>query len=132
MAWDGKKLKIDNGNCVRCMHCINAMPKALAPGKDRGATILIGGKAPIIEGALLSSVLVPFLKIEPPYEDLKELIQAIWELWGEHWKNRERVGEFIQRIGLGTFLEQIGLDPAPEMVTQPRTNPYIFYEAKKG
>ena len=132
MAWDGKKLKIDNGNCVRCMHCINAMPKALAPGKDRGATILIGGKAPIIEGALLSSVLVPFLKIEPPYEDLKELIQAIWELWGEHGKNRERVGEFIQRIGLGTFLEQIGLDPAPEMVTQPRTNPYIFYEAKKG
>jgi sulfite reductase alpha subunit len=128
MAWDGSSLSIDNGNCVKCMHCINAMPKALAPGKDRGATILIGSKAPIIQGALLASVLVPFVKIEPPYEDLKELLQAIWELWSEHGKGRERVGEFIQRIGLGNFLEQIGLEPAPEMISQPRTNPYIFYE----
>jgi sulfite reductase alpha subunit len=38
------------------------------------------------------------------------------------------VGEFIQRIGMGNFLEQIGLDPIPEMVIAPRSNPYIFYE----
>ncbi|MBI5527451.1 MAG: dissimilatory-type sulfite reductase subunit alpha [Deltaproteobacteria bacterium] len=131
MDWDGKNLSIDNGNCVRCMHCINVMPKALAPGKDRGATILVGSKAPIIEGALLSAVMVPFLKLEAPYSDLKELIGAMWELWGEHGKNRERIGEFIQRVGLGNFLEQIGLEPVPEMVTQPRTNPYIFYDVKK-
>jgi sulfite reductase alpha subunit len=128
MAWDGNELEIDDANCVKCMHCINVMPKALAPGKQRGATILIGSKAPIIGGALLSSVLVPFLEMEPPYEDLKELVDAIWELWAEHGKNRERVGEFIQRIGLGNFCEQIGLDPTPEMILQPRTNPYIFYE----
>jgi len=128
MSWDGKNLEIDNANCVRCMHCINAMPKALAPGKDRGATILVGAKAPIVEGALLASVMVPFLKMEAPYDDLKELIGAMWELWSEHGKNRERIGEFIQRVGLGNFLEQIGLAPTPEMVIQPRTNPYIFYE----
>ncbi len=127
ITFDGSALTIDNANCVRCMHCINVMPKALRPGKDRGATILIGAKAPIVQGALLSSVLVPFIKLEPPYEDVKELIAAMWDLWAEHGKNRERIGEFIQRIGLGNFLEQIGLDPAPEMVSQPRTNPYIFY-----
>jgi sulfite reductase alpha subunit len=132
MAWDGKNLTIDDSNCVRCMHCINVMPKALAPGKDRGVTILVGSKAPIIEGALLSSVLVPFLKLEPPYEDLKELVHAIWELWSENGKNRERIGEFIQRIGLSNFLEQIGLEPVPEMISQPRTNPYIFYDVKKS
>jgi sulfite reductase alpha subunit len=128
IEWDGAKLKIDNENCVKCMHCINCMPKALAPGKDRGATILIGAKAPIIQGALLSSVFIPFIKMDSPYDDIKELIAAMWDLWAEHGKNRERIGEFIQRIGLGNFLEQIGLDPVPEMVTQPRTNPYIFYE----
>ena len=132
MGWDGKNLTIDDSNCVRCMHCINAMPKALAPGKDRGVTILVGSKAPIIEGALLSSVLIPFLKIEPPYDDIKELIHAMWELWSENGKNRERIGEFIQRIGLGNFLEQIGLEPVPEMISQPRTNPYVFYDIKKG
>ncbi len=43
------------------MHCINVMPKALRPGKEKGAVILIGAKAPIMQGALLSSVLVPFV-----------------------------------------------------------------------
>jgi dissimilatory sulfite reductase alpha subunit len=127
IEWDGNELKIDNANCVKCMHCINVMTKALAPGKDRGAAILIGAKAPIVQGALLSSVLIPFIKMEAPYDDIKELIAAMWDLWAEHGKNRERIGEFIQRIGLGNFLEQIGLEPVPEMVTQPRTNPYIFY-----
>lgn len=128
MRWDGAALAIDNANCVKCMHCINAMPKALAPGDDRGAAILIGSKAPIVGGALLSSVFVPFIKMEPPYEDIKELLSRIWDLWAEYGKNRERVGEFIQRIGLGNFLEQIGLDPVPEMITAPRANPYIFYQ----
>jgi len=128
MAWDGKELHIDNSNCVHCMHCINVMHLALKPGKDRGATILLGSKAPIMEGALLSSVLVPFLEIVPPYDDLKGLINNIWELWSEEGKNRERVGEFIQRVGLANFLDAIGLEPVPEMVSHPRENPYVFYQ----
>ncbi len=126
--WNGKDLTIANGECVKCMHCINVMPKALRPGLDRGATILIGAKAPIVDGALLASVFVPFLEMKPPYTDLRELMEAIWDFWGEHGKGRERIGEFIQRIGLGKFLEQIGLDPVPEMVSHPRTNPYIFLD----
>jgi sulfite reductase alpha subunit len=104
------------------------MPKALRPGKDKGATILIGSKAPIVEGALLSSVLVPFIKLEEPYTELIELVDAIHEVWAEEGKNRERVGEFIQRVGLGNFLEAIGVEPVPEMVAHPRENPYVFYE----
>ncbi|UCD94856.1 MAG: dissimilatory-type sulfite reductase subunit alpha [Candidatus Zixiibacteriota bacterium] len=128
MSWDGKELHIDNSFCVRCMHCINVMPKALRPGKDRGATVLIGSKAPIIEGALLSSVFLPFVKVEPPYTEIKDLVDKIWDVWSEEGKNRERVGEFIQRVGLGNFLDAIELDPVPEMVAHPRENPYVFYE----
>ncbi len=129
ISWNGNAFGIDDKNCVKCMHCINVMPKALSPGDERGATILIGAKAPIIGGALLSSVLVPFVEMnEESYEDIYELTEEIWDVWGEHGMNRERVGEFIQRIGLGNFLEQIGLDPEPEMIMHPRTNPYIFFE----
>ncbi len=128
MEWDGETLTIDNSNCVKCMHCINAMPEALRPGTDRGATILLGAKAPIVEGAQLSSVIVPFMKMEPPYEELKDLAERIWDFWGEHGKNRERVGELMQRVGLGNFIEAIGLEPIPEMVNAPRDNPYIFFE----
>jgi len=128
MNYDGKKLTINNRECVRCMHCINVMPKALRPGKERGATILIGSKAPIVQGALLSSVLVPFVPAEELFDTLKELVSRVWEFWDEYGKNRERVGELIQRVGMANFLDAIGLDPAPEMVTAPRDNPYIFFK----
>ena len=64
------------------MHCINLMPKALRQGEEKGATILIGGKAPILQGALLSWVIVPFMKIEPPYEELKDLILKTLDIVG--------------------------------------------------
>jgi len=64
MKWDGKKLAIANHECVHCMHCINLMPKALSPGKERGAVILIGSKAPIMQAALLSSLSIPFVPAE--------------------------------------------------------------------
>jgi len=128
MSWDGKELQIANQWCVKCMHCINVMTKALRPGPERGACILIGAKAPIIQGAMLSSVLVPFMKMQPPYQELKDLVGKMLELWAEEGKSRERIGEFIQRVGMGNFLEAVGLEPLPEMVAHPRENPYVFYE----
>ncbi len=131
MKWDGKKLAIENHECVRCMHCINVMPKALRPGKERGATILIGAKAPIVQGALLASVLVPFVPAEELMDTLKELVSRVWEFWDEYGKNRERIGELIQRVGMSNFLDAIGLDPIPQMVTAPRDNPYIFFKGEE-
>jgi sulfite reductase alpha subunit len=131
MEWDGNQLTINNRECVRCMHCINVMPKALRPGREKGATLLIGSKAPIVQGALLSSVLVPFVPEEELFETLKELVSRVWEFWDEYGKNRERVGELIQRVGMANFLDAIGLDPAPEMIAAPRDNPYVFYQTKE-
>jgi len=128
MDWDGKKLTIDNKNCNRCMHCINVMPKALRIGTDTGAMLLMGAKAPIVYGALLSSVIVPFMKMDPPYQEFKDLISEIWDFWDEHGENRERIGEMIVRIGKGNFVEEVGLEPIPEMIREPRSNPYVFYE----
>lgn len=137
LSWDEnkKELKINDGDCTRCMHCINLMPKALRPGKEKGATILIGGKAPILQGALLSWVIVPFIKMEPPYEEFKDLAERIMDWWDENGKSRERIGELINRLGMRTFLKAVGLKPVPQMVKAPRSNPYVFFwpeEIKKG
>ncbi|MBE0446942.1 MAG: dissimilatory-type sulfite reductase subunit alpha [Actinobacteria bacterium] len=128
MSLEGKELKIDDSNCVKCMHCINLMSKALSVGKERGAALVMGAKAPIVEGALLGSVIIPFMEIEEPFEEMHDLLERIFEFWDEYGKARERIGECIERIGLASFLEQIELEPLPQMVTQPRDNPYIFYE----
>jgi sulfite reductase alpha subunit len=122
-----KQIDINNTDCVRCMHCINVMPKALRPGKDRGVTLLLGGKAPILEGAMLASVLVPFVKLEPPYEDLIELARNIHDWWDENAKFRERVGELVKRVGIRTLLRELGMDAIPQMVNAPRANPYFFW-----
>ena len=129
MAWDGSTLSINTPECVRCMHCINVMPKALRPGTDVGATILIGAKAPILEGAQMSSVIIPFIKMNPDddYQEFKDFVELMWEWWDENGRNRERIGELIQRLGLREFLKAVEIEPDPRMVKEPRSNPYIFY-----
>jgi len=131
MSWDGSTLTINNAECTRCMHCINLMPQALRPGTDTGATILVGAKAPILEGAQMSSVVIPFIKMEAPYDDFKEFIEKVWDWWDENGKNRERLGELIQRLGLAEFLKAVDLEPVPQMIKEPRSNPYIFYKEEE-
>ena len=109
------------------MHCINKMTKAIQPGDDKGVTILIGGKAPIVKGAMLSSVLIPFMKVQPPYAEIKDLVRKIWDWWDELGRPRERVGELIERMGMRVFLKAMGLPPVPQMIKSPRTNPYVFF-----
>ncbi len=126
----GKELVVDNEDCVRCMHCINVMHKALKPGKDRGVTICIGGKRTLKIGDTMSFVLVPFMKLktEEDFEKLTDLIDECWDYWNDNAMDHERIGEFIARVGLGTFLEGVGLEPDPQMVAKPRTSPYIKFE----
>lgn len=40
---DSDEIVVDNRNCVKCVHCINVMTKALSVGDDHGVTILMGG-----------------------------------------------------------------------------------------
>ena len=127
MAYDGKTLRIDNAECNRCMHCIAKMTKALRPGKERGATILVGSKAPIVVGSLLSWVIVPFIKVEPPYTELKNLIRKMIEWWDDNAKPRERIGELIETKGMRPFLEAIGVPPQPQQVKEPRKDPFFFW-----
>jgi len=128
LAWDdsAKRLMIKPDDCVRCMHCINEMPKALRPGLETGATILIGGKAPLVKGARLCWVIVPFMALESPYSNLKNLMEKIWDWWDEHARSRERIGELIERLSLPAFLKGVGLEACPEMIMEPRANAFIF------
>ena len=124
---DTQCLEIDNSNCVRCMHCVNVMTGALAHGTDTGATILVGGKRTLKIGDLMGTVVVPFmpLKTDEDYKGLVKLAQKIIDFFAENALEHERTGEMIERIGLVNFLEGIELEVDPNMVSTPRTNPYV-------
>ncbi|MDK9694816.1 MAG: dissimilatory-type sulfite reductase subunit alpha [Siculibacillus sp.] len=124
---DDDTLDVDNRSCVRCMHCLNVMNKALAPGDDRGATILIGGKRSLKVGDLMGTMVVPFFKLQTDedYEELVEFARTIMEFFAENALEHERIGETIDRIGLPTFLKGVGIEPDPNMVKHPRTSSYV-------
>lgn len=124
---DQHALEVDNKDCVRCMHCINVMTGALAKGTDTGATILVGGKRTLKIGDLMGTVVVPFmpLKTQEDYDKLVELGQRVIDFFAENALEHERTGEMIERIGLVNFLEGIEVDIDPNMVSSPRTNPYV-------
>jgi sulfite reductase alpha subunit len=124
---DDDTLEVDNHNCVRCMHCLNVMPKALHPGDDKGVTILIGGKRTLKIGDLMGTVVVPFKKLETEedHESLQEMAEEIIDFWAENGLEHERCGEMIERIGLVNFLEGIGIDVDPNMVSSPRQCSYV-------
>ncbi|MCX5876770.1 MAG: dissimilatory-type sulfite reductase subunit alpha [Deltaproteobacteria bacterium] len=130
MWMEGDTLKIDNSECTRCMHCLNVMPRALRPGLKQGATICVGAKAPILDGAQFATMTIPFLEVnkDTEYAEVIEVIEKIWDWWMEVGKNRERVGETIQRIGLPTFLTVMDVTPVPQHIKEPRSNPYVFWK----
>jgi sulfite reductase alpha subunit len=124
---DTQALEIDNRDCVRCMHCINVMTGALAPGNDKGATVLIGGKSHLKIGGLMGTVIVPFIKLDTDegVESLVDLAQRTIDFFAENALEHERTGEMIERIGLVNFLEGIEMDVDANMISTPRTNPYV-------
>ncbi len=124
---DTQCVEIDNSNCVRCMHCINVMTGALAPGKDKGATVLVGGKSVLKIGATMGTVVIPFMKLEADedFDALVEFCQNHIDFFAENALEHERSGEMIDRIGLANYLEGVGVEIDPSMVLQPRSNPYV-------
>jgi sulfite reductase alpha subunit len=112
------------------MHCIDLMPQALRPGTETGATLLLGSHAPILEGAQMSWVIVPFMEMEAPYDEFMELVANIHEWWSENGKNRERVGELMLRLGMRNFFKSVGLEPPPQTIKIPRANPFFFWHGE--
>ena len=124
---DNDEFIVDNRNCVRCMHCLNVMPKALSPGDDKGITLLIGGKRTLKIGDLMGTVIIPFMKLESDddYERLVEIATETIDFFAENALEHERTGEMIERIGLVNFLEGIGIEVDPNMISNPREISYI-------
>ncbi len=124
---DDDTLEIDNPSCVRCMHCINVMTKALSPGKERGATILIGGKRSLKIGDSMGTVIFPFIRLETDedYEEFLELTENVVDFFADNALEHERIGETIDRIGLTNFLEAMDIEVDPNMINHPRTGSYV-------
>ncbi|MCK5091058.1 MAG: sulfite reductase, dissimilatory-type subunit alpha, partial [Gammaproteobacteria bacterium] len=78
-------------------------------------------------GDLMGTVVLPFKKLETDedYESLVELAEEMIDFFAENALEHERTGEMIERIGLVNYLEGIGVEVDPNMVSSPRQSSYV-------
>lgn len=131
MTWNGQRVRIDGDSCRRCMYCINKVD-GIRPGDDRGVAVLVGGKMRGKFGPMLCRVLVPFVKANPPdYKEVFDILERITEVYDEHGRKKERIGDFIYRIGWDAFIELTGIKPSGHNLNEPRTNLFIHWEKEE-
>lgn len=125
---DGAGLWIED-TCSRCMACINRC-SAVRPGIERGVAILAGGKLGHrgAYGAQMARALIPFMKVTPPdYPEVRDIVYRILDVWDERGRRKERLGDFILRIGPEQFLGLIGVEPTPQIIGEPRFTTHFHY-----
>jgi len=117
LCWSGETLTLAADNCWRCMACINLCP-AIRPGRERGVAWVAGGKyghrGP--QGPMVGYVLVPFIPISNDYTAIGDLFGAFLELWADNARKKERVGDFIARVGPLWVLKELGLKAEPRIL----------------
>jgi sulfite reductase alpha subunit len=113
------------------MYCINKI-SGVRPGGERGVAVLVGGKMRGKYGPMLAKVRVPFMKAEPPdYKEVFDFIERLTEVYDENARKKERLGDFLLRIGINEFFRLAGVPPSPELFAQPRSNLYYHWEAEE-
>ena len=126
---DGAQLSIDEDSCVHCMYCINKCSYAIRPGDERGVAITLGGKLRGKYGPLLGKVLIPFLPLNPPdYPEVMDAIEQIADVFDEHAKRKERLGDFLFRVGMDQFTKWMGIEPSQRQLAEPRSNVFYHWE----
>lgn len=126
LAWAGDTLQLDRGRCWRCMACINYCP-AIRPGRERGVAWVAGGKyghrGP--QGPMVGYVLVPFIPVkDDDFTAIGDIYGAFLEFWADNARKKERVGDFIARVGPVKILQELGLEVEPQILLSPKRNVY--------
>ncbi|KYH32391.1 hypothetical protein [Neomoorella mulderi] len=124
LTWTGTTLAIVPNKCWHCMACINLCP-AIRPGRERGVAWVAGGKyghrGP--QGPMVGYVLVPFIPVkDDDYTAIGDLFGAFLELWADNARKKERVGDFIARVGPLWVLKELGLKVEPQILLSPKRN----------
>jgi sulfite reductase beta subunit len=132
---DGQvKLVLVGEKCINCGRCKDNCDAFDYDPEDVGVAILVGGRmANSGSGPRLARNLVPWLPANPPrYEEIVAVVKRVVEVWREHAKPGERLGDFIDRIGWTKFLDLVGVPrPTAEYMWIPDiARTFLTYRAR--
>lgn len=99
-------------DCVRATHRDLALVGVEHPQRGRGVVVMVGGKYGRRSGASPrpARVLVPFVPVRgEDYCTVGDLCESFLGVWSRLGRNRERVGDFVVRLGREAILAAMGL-----------------------
>jgi len=100
-------LDIIRHKCIACGRCRDVCDWIEFDPSKAGVAILIGGKASNTgRGPMPSRQIIPWIPAIPPkYEEIVAVVKRIIDVWKEGAREGERIGDWVERIGLEKFYE---------------------------
>ena len=102
-----KSVKINAEKCMYCGNCFTVCPPISIKDPERdGVAIVVGGKINSLRtNPKFSKLVIPYISNEPPrWPKVVAAIKHIVEVYAKNAKKHERIGEWIERIGMGEVL----------------------------
>ena len=111
---DGKEsVEIIEERCMYCANCFSVCPALpLNDPENDGISIWVGGKVSNARSEpMFSKLAIPFIPNNPPrWPETVEAIRNLVEVYAEHARPFERMGEMIERIGWPEFFKLTGIE----------------------
>lgn len=111
---EGKSsVEIVEEQCMYCGNCYTVCPAMPLNDPDNdGLSIWVGGKVSNARTTpKFSKLAIPFLPNNPPrWPEVVDAVVKIVEIYAQHARKYERVGEWIERIGWPRFFQLTGFE----------------------
>ena len=108
---DGKVgLRVDE-TCIACGRCKNVCDYFDWDPDKIGVAVFVGGKnSNTGSGPRFGYKLVPWVPVTPPdYKEIVAVVTEIVDIWKSAAEEGERIGDTIDRVGVGKFTEMLGV-----------------------
>lgn len=134
IRWDPEKreLHIDGERCKKSMECIRRAFPAIKPNKKTAkVAVLLGGNNKGRFGPKLGWF-VTF--VEPDLNGLKKALDIAFkaiEVWDREALAKDRLGDYIIKVGFSEFLKKIGVEPQPIHAASPTDIHYVVLSKEK-
>ncbi len=104
-------IEIDERKCIACSRCKNVCDYFDWDPNKIGVAIFVGGKTSNTgTGPRLPYKVIPWLPVNPPeYREIVAAVRKIIDIWRSEAKPGERLGDYIDRIGIDEFMKKLGV-----------------------
>ncbi len=124
ITWDerSRALIINGERCRKSMNCIRSAFPAIRPGRNRKVAVLVGGGVKGRFGPKLGWFLTMLDPDKP--RDAIDLAFKVIEPWDREGVPKDRLGDYILKVGFTEFLRRLGMEASGRHVANPTYIPY--------